>query len=250
MQKFKLSLRWLYRSHWDPIHVDSCLCAATTRGVEQLSLEIRLEQRLVLPRSLFSCTTLVVLILGLDILIDPPPASSTIALLSLKTLHLEHVKYANEEAFGKLLSGCPVLQKFFLTAFGLKSTYKFKIIVLTLKELHLWINYDGFLLKINVPALEYLHFRGTLYSDILLENSFNLVETVIDIDGYGEWAWDFIRKLYNVKSLHFFHWNCKHKTFFLWFFKLLYPFSLTGSNIIVIIMLSCSASSLLLIMIQ
>lgn len=180
-----------------------------------------------------------VLILGLDILIDPPPASSTIALLSLKTLHLEHVKYENEEAFGRLLSGCPVLQKFFLTAFGLKSTYKFKIIVLTLKELHLWINYDGFLLKINVPALEYLHFRGTLYSDILLENSFNLVETVIDI-----------RKLYNVKSLHFFHWNCKHKTFFLWFFKLLYPFSLTGSNIIVIIMLSCSASSLLLIMIQ
>nr|POE96590.1 f-box/lrr-repeat protein [Quercus suber] len=112
-----------------------------------------------------------VLILGLDILIDPPPASSAIALLSLKTLHLEHVKYANKEAFGRLLSGCSVLQNFFLTAFGLKTTYEFKIIVLTLKELHLWINYDGFLLKINAPALQYLHFRGTLYSDILLENS-------------------------------------------------------------------------------
>ena len=96
--------------------------AAIARGVEWLSLEIILEQRLVLPRSLFSCTTLVVLILGLDILTDPPPASSTIALLSLKTLHLEHVKYANEEAFGRLLSGCPLLQNFFLTAFGLKCT--------------------------------------------------------------------------------------------------------------------------------
>ena len=89
-----------------------------------------------------------------------------------------------------------------------------------------------------------------LYSDILLENSFNLVETVIDIDGYGEWAWDFIRKLYNVKSPHFSTGTVNIRHFFFGlFFKLLYPFSLTSSNIIVIIMLSCSASSLLLIMI-
>ena len=89
-----------------------------------------------------------------------------------------------------------------------------------------------------------------LYSDILLENSFNLVETVIDIDGYGEWAWDLIRKLYNVKSPHFSTGTVNIRHFFFGlFFKLLYPFSLTSSNIIVIIMLSCSASSLLLIMI-
>lgn len=56
--------------------------------------------------------------------------------------------------------------KFFLNSIWLE-VYKFKIIVPTLKELHLWINYDGFLLKINAPALEYLHFRGTMYSDIL-----------------------------------------------------------------------------------
>ena len=152
------------------------------RGVEQLSLEIRLEQHLVLPRSLFSCT------------------STTLVVLKLGFLHLVRVKYANDVSFCWLLSGCPILQILVVKAIGLKSKCKFQIVVQTLKKLYIWINCEAYVLEINAPALKYLHFSGMLCSGILLENSFNLVEA--DINIYGQLPWDFIRQLYNVKSLH------------------------------------------------
>ena len=182
------------------------------RGVEQLSLEIRLEQHLVLPRSLFSCTstTLVVLKLGFDILIDPPSASSIALLCILYVSNMQMtylsvgssvvVKYANDVSFCWLLSGCPILQILVVKAIGLKSKCKFQIVVQTLKKLYIWINCEAYVLEINAPALKYLHFSGMLCSGILLENSFYLVEA--DINIYGQLPWDFIRQLYNVKSLH------------------------------------------------
>ncbi|CAH2069711.1 unnamed protein product [Thlaspi arvense] len=63
---------------------------------------------LILPRSLYTCKSLVILKTeGSGILVDVPP---TACLPSLKTLQLEEVTYSNEDSLRLLLSHCPVLE--------------------------------------------------------------------------------------------------------------------------------------------
>ena len=138
---------------------------------------------------------------------------STFCFFHCVALHLVRVKYANDVSFCWLLSGCPILQILVVKAIGLKSKCKFQIVVQTLKKLYIWINCEAYVLEINAPALKYLHFSGMLCSGILLENSFNLVEA--DINIYGQLPWDFIRQLYNVKSLHLSNGNMWVRHFFL-----------------------------------
>uniref|UniRef100_A0A2N9GDT6 F-box domain-containing protein n=1 Tax=Fagus sylvatica TaxID=28930 RepID=A0A2N9GDT6_FAGSY len=193
----KFQLKWLL-SHCDPIDVDSCVRAVILRGVEQLCLNISHEEPLKLPRSLFICKTLVHLTLRGDIVIHPHSASS---LPTLKTLHLEHVKYANDESLCRLLSCCPILQTLHLRTFDIQR--RIKIIVPTLKRLHIHISFMNIILEINSPNLEYLYFNGHLSQVVLLENLSKLIEAVVwDDDNGRNRAEDFIRLLNNVKYLH------------------------------------------------
>ena len=200
----KFILKW--STDCDSIHADSCVRAVIARGVEQLYLDLNPKQPFEFPRSLYFCKTLVVLNLEGELLINPPCASS---LPSLKTLRLICVTYANDDSLCTLLSGCLVLQNLFVIV-KWEIEYELKIIVPTLKRLHIHISVQDYILEINAPSLEYFYFRGEMSSLILLENLSNLVEAVVDIGvdelhymkKFGIWVCDFIRALYKVKSLH------------------------------------------------
>jgi hypothetical protein len=148
------------------------------------------------------------------IIVDTP--SSFLGFPSLKILHLHGVNSANQDPFSRLLSCCPVLQDLFIQTnyFDSKKDCNFKIIVPTLKRLHLSIYLSHYQLEINAPALEYLYFKGILGKDVVLGNLnlSNLVKAVVhvkllsqcveDLDDTGNRALDFIRALHNVEALH------------------------------------------------
>ena len=234
VQKFRLKGQYLAS---DSIDIDSCVRAVIARDVEYIHLNIGYEydEPLKMPSSLFICRTLVVLKLKGDISVNPPCASS---LPSLKTLYLVYVTYS-EKSLCRLLSGCPVLQNVFIKHDDRGGGFIIKIMVPTLKNLHIWIDYLDYMLEINAPSLEYLYFQGQLGPCVLLENMSNLVEAVAAIDSddfetrdHGIWAWDFIRALYNVKSLHLNEDTTRVKHIF--HCLLLLNTSWTGSNIVVL----------------
>ena len=148
------------------------------------------------------------------IIVDTP--SSFLGFPSLKILHLQGMNSANQDSFSRLLSCCPVLQDLFIQTNNCdgKKDCNFKIIVPTLKRLHLSIYLSHYQLEINAPALEYLYFEGILGKDVVLGNLnlSNLIKAVVhvkllsqcveDLEDTGNRALDFIRALHNVEALH------------------------------------------------
>jgi hypothetical protein len=209
-----------FRLHWrcecDPILVDRWVRTAIAHDLEELNLYLCLAQPFYLPCTLFSYakTLLVLKLTGCNIFIDTP--SSFLGFPSLKILHLEGVNSANQDSFSRLLSCCPVLQDLFIQTnyFDSKKDCNFKIIVPTLKRLHLSIYLSHYQLEINAPALEYLYFKGILGKDVVLGNLnlSNLIKAVVhvkllsqcveDLEDAGNRALDFIRALYKVEALH------------------------------------------------
>nr|XP_023898136.1 F-box/FBD/LRR-repeat protein At4g26340-like [Quercus suber] len=199
-----------FRLYWvsddsDPIHVDTWVRAALTPDLEVLDLYIFPPQRFEFPSTLLNdAKSLVVLKLNGEIVLNAP----SFGFLSLKTLHLENVWYANPDTFSKLVSCCPVLQNLYLQTYAEEHDKFFKIIVPTLKtlELRFFFNRD-YKLEINAPALQDLRFSGSISGDVLLENLSNLVKADVgvdfdDIEDYGNRIRDFIGALSSVKSLH------------------------------------------------
>ena len=82
----KLRIYWLKNCR--PLHVDTWICATFWHGVQELDLTIHISNRLLqLPHSLFFCTSLVVLKLKGEFLLNPPPEIQ--GLSSLRILKLE-----------------------------------------------------------------------------------------------------------------------------------------------------------------
>nr|XP_023884351.1 FBD-associated F-box protein At3g52670-like isoform X2 [Quercus suber] len=174
-------LRW--QNDCDPIHLDTWLRTAITRGFEVLDLDIYLPlpDYFTLPFTLFNyCKTLAVLKLAGSIVLDPP-SSSAMGFPSLKVLHLHLVEYANPDSFSRLLSCCPVLQDLSVEILGREDgENNFKIVVRTLKRLQFSIHIPNYKLEINAPCLEYLYFIGNIGKYVLLGNLSNLVEAVLE----------------------------------------------------------------------
>ncbi|KAL0001089.1 hypothetical protein SO802_014870 [Lithocarpus litseifolius] len=109
-------LHW-QRSNCDPIHVDTWVRAAISRGLEVLDFKLSYlpQGYFNLPFTLFHyCKTLVVLKLGGRIVLDPP--SSSLGFPSLKVLHLQSVN-----AFAmRLIFPCFII--WFTCNMGLKNT--------------------------------------------------------------------------------------------------------------------------------
>ena len=221
---------YLDSNHSDLIHVDTWVRAALAPDLEVLDLSIRPAQRFEFPSTLFNdVKSLVVLKLNGDIVLNAP----SFGFLSLKTLLLEHVWYANPDTCSKLVSCCPVLQNLCLQTDAEDRDKIFKIIVPTLKTLDLsFIFHRDNKVEINAPALQYLRFRGGIGGDLLLENLSNLVKADVvvnfdDIEDYGNRIRDFIGALSSVKSLHLNSYikqvtKKKKALFFFFFFKFYY----------------------------
>ncbi|KAK4604171.1 hypothetical protein RGQ29_012610 [Quercus rubra] len=211
------------RIHWFtpcfPLHAHTWIRANILHGLQDLDLSI--STPLELPRCLFFCTTLVLLKLKGQFLLNPVPSASTLP--SLKTLLLQRVHYANPNSLSTLLAACPVLQDLTLTVFGSDLEYldndaaaaEFNIIVLVptletflLRLQNLWYSHK---IQINTPALKSFQFLGWLGEDVVLENLPNLVKLFLHPEkhiftSYKEYSnrvLDFMRPLYNVKSMEF-----------------------------------------------
>ena len=196
------------------------------RKLQELDLDIYTHPipnpPLELHPSLFFSTTLVVLKLEGDILLNPPLDSifPTLRIMEIKS----GITYENCESLPTLLAACPVLQELAITVsdYNFENTSMLKIIVLipTLKILYLCWPMDRwfypflllYTLRLNAPALEHFYFRGLLSDDVVLESLPNLVksgfqfgEMVYDLStrDYAKRIWDFMRPLYNVVSMEF-----------------------------------------------
>ncbi|KAL4653761.1 hypothetical protein ACB092_01G328900 [Castanea dentata] len=107
----ELHTRW--HKNCLPLQVDTWIHATFRHGVKELDLSIDANpnQPLELPRSFYFCSTLRVLRLGGDILLNPPPACE---FPSLMIMDLLIVCYANSNSLSlslsRLLTACPVLQ--------------------------------------------------------------------------------------------------------------------------------------------
>ena len=80
----------------------------TARNVQQFHLEIYHfdEELFELPRCVFTCKTVSILKLRIDIVLNPP----SFQLPSLKILCLHKILYRSDDSFSRLLSGCPALE--------------------------------------------------------------------------------------------------------------------------------------------
>ena len=222
----KFHLHWT--SDCNTAYVDTMLQDTILRGRMLQELDLYIYSHpipnppLELHPSLFFSTTLAVLKLGGEILLNPPLDS---IFPSLQILYLESgISYANCDSLPTLLAACPLLQELALTVAynNFENTRMLKIIVLipTLKILYLsWLfEYwcypllHSYILRLNAPALEQFYFHGLLSDDVVLENLPNLVKSgfqfkeIGDGSSRGDYAkriWDFMRPLYNVVSMEF-----------------------------------------------
>ncbi|CAL9246617.1 unnamed protein product [Arabidopsis halleri] len=108
------------------------------------------------PSSLCTCNTLETLKLVLCILVD---ISSPVVMKSLRTLHLEFVRYKDESSIRNLLSGCPGLEELRLYRGDDSDIEVFTIEVPSLHRLTVHDNNDGpefWGYLINAPSLKYL----------------------------------------------------------------------------------------------
>ena len=106
--------------------------------------------------SLCTCDTLETLKLGSLILVDIPARGS---MKSLKTLHLIHAFYTNDESICNLLSGCPRLEELVVERSCEYSVKFFTIKVPSLQRLRIYDDNDedefvGYV--IDTPSLKYL----------------------------------------------------------------------------------------------
>ncbi|CAN7135575.1 unnamed protein product, partial [Brassica rapa subsp. narinosa] len=101
--------------------------------------------------SLCTCDTLVTLKLGSLILVDIPAPGS---MKSLKTLHLIHAFYTNDESICNLLSGCPRLEELVVERSCEHSVKFFTIKVPSLQRLRIYDDNDeDEFFSLNAPGL-------------------------------------------------------------------------------------------------
>ncbi|XWS09972.1 hypothetical protein CRYUN_Cryun39dG0035800 [Craigia yunnanensis] len=200
LHKFHLNCRPIYERRC----FNTWVCSAINKGVQEIEISISTTPKhhnfLRLPCQIFKAEKLKFLKLSGRILIDFPGESSSVCFPSLKTLHLFYVNIANEESFGKLFSGCLVLETLILETDDQEKTLNFKIWSSTLKSLSINFRYSEHKLEINAPALEYLNLEEYYHQVSFIGNLSNLIEAKINFN-HGIRLNHLIRVLYNVKFL-------------------------------------------------
>ena len=175
----------------DPFHLDTWIHTVISRKVQQLHLQFSHSKKLVkLPRTVFTCKTIVILELRADIVLDPP---SNFQFPSLKILCLCGIVYKSEDSFSNLLSGCPVLEDLTVELReDLDSATSFKIIVPTLKRLEIEVGSvspkpHDYKFEIYSPALDNFRFYGDLGDLVFIEKLTKLVDAHVSIYA-GHWV--------------------------------------------------------------
>ncbi|CAH2069737.1 unnamed protein product [Thlaspi arvense] len=152
-----------------PTDIETWVSIAVSRGVRNLVFYQHrpCNTALSLPRSLFTCETLVTLKLHQANVVDVP---LTICFRSLKRLYLTSVGFSSDKIFVRLLTGCPVLEGLVMAQCSYVTMTTFTIAVPSLKNL-LVVNLnslskvpgDDFGLVIEAPSLKSLVIVSRLY---------------------------------------------------------------------------------------
>ncbi|CAA7031918.1 unnamed protein product [Microthlaspi erraticum] len=139
-----------------------------------------------LPKSLYSCQTLVDLTLSHQILVDVPLSA---CLPSLRELDLDCVVYKNEDSLVRLFSSCPVLEILNVTRANDDNVKKFTVKVPSLWDL--WYSNslsgedDGYLV-VDAPAMTTLHIFDVSGDSCSIEDMPFLEDANIDIESYPD----------------------------------------------------------------
>lgn len=181
IESFRLNLD---NSRFKPEDIKLWVLVAISRNLRELEISYYAypSKPNILPRSLYTCKSLMTLKLDGDILLDVP---RMVCMSSLKTLQLRVVKYLNGESLPQLLSICPVLEDLVLDFEGVDNMGMITIVVPSLLSLSIRIPYDGFIngLVVNTPSLKYFKFED--HNDethsCLIENMPKLEEAYVDV---------------------------------------------------------------------
>ncbi|KAL9286241.1 F-box protein [Arabidopsis thaliana] len=120
-------------SHFKPEDVRMWVVVAVSRYIRELEIcsSYFPEKQNILPSSLYTCKSLVILKLDGGILLDVP---RMVCLPSLKTLELKGVSYFKQGSLQRLLSNCPVLEDLFVLLLRCDDIGMFTVIVPSLQH--------------------------------------------------------------------------------------------------------------------
>ncbi|KAL7087683.1 hypothetical protein ACP275_13G083100 [Erythranthe tilingii] len=210
---FRLLLR---KKHYDKHQHVAWVTAAVNRNVRNLYLVSLSDYYMPLPQHLFTCKTLVGLVLNSCHVTLP---SCPVYLPRLEKLHLISVRFEadDELPLPRLLSGCPVLEELEIECS--LNFFTFSVSSPTLKRLRIDLEVGGGddddvtnLLELNTPSLTYLQLGNCFFRNIKSGAMTSLIEADISLCSYeaedeeeffvySRLRLEFIDRLCNVKSL-------------------------------------------------
>ncbi|KAJ4911220.1 F-box/FBD/LRR-repeat protein [Raphanus sativus] len=172
----------------NPLDIGLWIRTAVDHGVRELKLDHTAtnEEPIRLPRSFYTCQTLVVLKLKNASLVGFSSKSSSVCFQSLKILHLLSVIYSDEKSLETILSSCSSLKDLVVECCPNDNVFIFTINIPSLQSLSLKRsakyyrkNCVGFV--INAPSLKYLNVRDYRGSFCLAEDMPQLVEANVEV---------------------------------------------------------------------
>lgn len=156
VDKFRLNCTRFYYE-WRFIY--SCIYYAITCHVREIDVNVILTGSVTLPPNLFFAVSLTTLKLSGKFVVHVPGIAN---LPKLKTMHLEHVEFHDDDSAERLFSNCPVLEELRIVACGMGNIESLNISVLSLKILVFGCLEGGYEIMLDGPNLEYVFFSATL----------------------------------------------------------------------------------------
>ncbi|CAH8260040.1 unnamed protein product [Arabidopsis lyrata] len=191
-----------------PVDVDvgKWVLNAVDRFVRELILQIRFiptADPTSLPKSLYTCKTLVKLTLSGKIFVDVP---SSACLPSLESLVLVSVVYKDEDSQVRLLSSCPVLRNLFVFRYKPDNVTRFFVKLPSLRKLTYTdlasrdsIDESDRSLVSDSPGLNYVYIFDTGGDDCTIQNMPHLDVAILLVGSYP--TNKFLRSLSSVRCL-------------------------------------------------
>ncbi|XP_058210883.1 FBD-associated F-box protein At4g10400-like [Rhododendron vialii] len=215
LDKFRLKCCQSY----DVSHVNAWVAAPLKYPIEELDLSIPVNNSTnhVAPLDLSSCRTLVVLKLGTKFMLNVP---ASVCLSSLKILHLDSVKFSDDDSIKRLLLGCPVLDELSMNGCVGKDVHVINISAPVLTKLRYcnkrkksFYSEAEYKVVIDTPALLYLELIDYEAEVYLVKNLSHIVKADICIaEQYDETDYkgmtDLLMGISEVQSLHLYN-SCR-----------------------------------------
>lgn len=169
--------------------LNTWVSVAVRRGVQELHIDVQYTgDCIILPPTLFTCTTLVVFKLRSLVQMEIP---GLVRFPNLRVLHVS-LQFPFGDMIQKLFCSCPVLEDFSIRGYIDNSqAMAFDISTVALKKLEIDFKDQGFEYSdnefvINAPILEHLTLRDNYFALYRLKNLSSLFRADIDVgDGVG-----------------------------------------------------------------